>query len=128
MKKPRISVLLLVLLLAATGVQSQFFSEMPEYQNLAREEFVDVYYEFAELTPEWEGDAGGRSKVTRGNWNVAESARRRIICESGNYKVVSSLEHPSVEEFILGENNLLGKSGIIILAEDSEGVTYESSL
>ena len=74
---------LFLLCLLVPFASAQFLSENPEYRNMARENHVDVYYEYAGLPGGNTAIASGENKFGKGNWNIAESARKRLICESG---------------------------------------------
>ncbi len=123
----RLPVFLGLLVLWPLCNHAQFLDEQAEYARFSTGEYVDVYYEFTKP----QTSAGGsdkRGKVVRDNWDVAESARKRIVCESHLYQGIASLERPAVEEILVGGVNLLAGKGIYILAEDKEGSIYTSLL
>ena len=116
-----------VTLLWPACMHAQFLDESPEYAKFSTGEYVDVYYEFTNPQT-FAGEFDNRGQVARGRWDVAESARKRIICESHLYQGIASLEKPAVEEILVGGVNLLAGKGIYILAEDNKGRIYTSLL
>ena len=109
-------------------LNAQFLYENPAYQNIAQEAYVDVFYEYSELITNGSGLSPKDSKVARGFWNFAESVRKRLICKSSHYQVIANIEKPAIDEFILGEENLLGDEGMYILVKDKSGKIYRSDL
>ncbi len=126
----RLFPILLVLLVASlqTGVIAQFFNESTEYQNLAKDAYVDVFFEFSEHESGTTGSISDGKQVPMGLWDSSEKARKRMVCQSPNYKVIANLEKPSVEEFLVGDHNFFSEEGMVLQVIDKEGNVYSSQL
>ncbi len=122
--------LFLSISIPAQTTGTPFFIDSSEYQNLAQENYVDVTYEY---TAHDAGNAGTFSSgklldVAKGFWDNAEKARRRVICQSRNYRVIANLQKPGVDAFQVGSCDFLAEEGIVIEVEDGQGTVYCSRL